>query len=730
MKKHSGFTLIELLIVTVISIAVLGSISLGIRASLSLFARAEANSLVITGARFSADGLSRSLYPLLDAATEIEILNINNENEIPAPAAMSKDEHYFFLKGDSVLHRTVSGDYPLEGSQYIDRLKFNLPISGSDLPENYLLNIEISAVYPQNRTAKLDLALKKALYNKPLKSGASESTSLYGGNVLLVKAAPYARILNASTGESAAEQTFSTDTKLMADYLTFEPNASLRWCVAVSSASKTEITDSKAAGGYMVITDAAGTIIESDVISSAPSGDIYVKTASGTAKYGEKEYYIRYNAGSLWSPWIKSVSSAGRRYYKEDLAKYFTGSGEFVTSKNQTDYLKQILADVQSVFDRAVSDKKAMLDKLSKANLINNRKYSANASYGKDFASYIVGLLDIYYLSDFAGVTDFYIGFAKQSDGSYVLTSILFKAGANGYVIYPNGHIYKTTNHLYAGKTTGITDGESFFTETWKDFQGIPGRGDNSTSGMNKDFGWLRMDTLFTERDKNYTYDNYETFVKKKKYFYGEIVEENNILYRCVDPENSDGPSIRPWSSSVWQAIGTADGTLPLYDRQTTYALGTVVSKNGGVYMYAPIDNNMRDTSSSAWIDVSLKPDIEKPAIVQGIYPDAVKDDKGWSIREKGRHYYYDNTLYLYTGTDAANAIIEYNAVNNGTFVAVTNSSYRYENVLYEKGRVVWYQGYHYSSKKDFTTYNSGGSAVAMRPSNTSSSYWQRYIMK
>ena len=69
MKKHSGFTLIELLIVTVISIAVLGSISLGIRASLSLFARAEANSLVITGARFSADGLSRSLYPLLDAAT-------------------------------------------------------------------------------------------------------------------------------------------------------------------------------------------------------------------------------------------------------------------------------------------------------------------------------------------------------------------------------------------------------------------------------------------------------------------------------------------------------------------------------------------------------------------------------------------------------------------------------------------------------------------------------------
>ena len=84
----------------------------------------------------------------------------------------------------------------------------------------------------------------------------------------------------------------------------------------------------------------------------------------------------------------------------------------------------------------------------------------------------------------------------------------------------------------------------------------------------------------------------------------------------------------------------------------------------------------------------------------------------------------------MYTGTDAANAIIEYNAVNNGTFVAVTNSSYRYENVLYEKGRVVWYQGYHYSSKKDFTTYNSGGSAVAMRPSNTSSSYWQRYIMK
>ena len=729
MKKHSGFTLIELLIVTVISIAVLGSISLGIRASLSLFARAEANSLVITGARFSADGLSRSLYPLLDAATEIEILNINNENEIPAPAAMSKDEHYFFLKGDSVLHRTVSGDYPLEGSQYIDRLKFNLPISGSDLPENYLLNIEISAVYPQNRTAKLDLALKKALYNKPLKSGASESTSLYGGNVLLVKAAPYARILNASTGESAAEQTFSTDTKLMADYLTFEPNASLRWCVAVSSASKTEITDSKAAGGYMVITDAAGTIIESDVISSAPSGDIYVKTASGTAKYGEKEYYIRYNAGSLWSPWIKSVSSAGRRYYKEDLAKYFTGSGEFVTSKNQTDYLKQILADVQSVFDRAVSDKKAMLDKLSKANLINNRKYSANASYGKDFASYIVGLLDIYYLSDFAGVTDFYIGFAKQSDGSYVLTSILFKAGADSYVIYPNGHIYKTTNNLYAGNSTAITNGESFFTETWKDFQGIPGREDYTFDGKEA-VGWLRMDTLFTERDKNYTYDNYETFVKKKKYFYGEIVEENNILYRCVDPENSDGPSIRPWRSSVWQAIGTADGTLPLYDRQTTYALGTVVSKNGGVYMYAPLDNNIRDLSSSAWIDVSQNPNIEKPAIVQGVYPDAVKDDGGWSVRVNGCHYYYDNTLYLYYGDDFIWGKISYNSIRDNIFVAVTNSSYRYENVRYEAGRVVWYKGYHYSAKKDFITYNAAANAVYTRPSNTPSSYWQRYIMK
>ena len=332
-------------------------------------------------------------------------------------------------------------------------------------------------------------------------------------------------------------------------------------------------------------------------------------------------------------------------------------------------------------------------------------------------------------MSDFAGVTDFYIGFAKQSDGSYVLTSILFKAGADSYVIYPNGHIYKTTNNLYAGNSTAITNGESFFTETWKDFQGIPGREDYTFDGKEA-VGWLRMDTLFTERDKNYTYDNYETFIKNKIYFYGEIVEEKNILYRCVDPEATGDSSIRPRKSPVWQAIGTVDGTLPLYDSQTTYALGTVVSKNGGVYMYAPLDNNIRDLSSSAWIDVSQNPNIEKPAIVQGVYPDAVKDNGGWSVRYRGKHYYYNNTLYLYVGKDAKDGIISYSTVDKGDFVAVTNSSYRYENVRYEKDRVAWYRGYHYSAtvNKGFTTYT--GNAVAMRPSAAASKYWKRYIMK
>ena len=73
---------------------------------------------------------------------------------------------------------------------------------------------------------------------------------------------------------------------------------------------------------------------------------------------------------------------------------------------------------------------------------------------------------------------------------------------------------------------------------------------------------------------------------------------------------------------------------------------------------------------------------------------------------------------------------ISYNSIRDNIFVAVTNSSYRYENVRYEAGRVVWYKGYHYSAKKDFITYNAAANAVYTRPSNTPSSYWQRYIMK
>lgn len=160
-----------------------------------------------------------------------------------------------------------------------------------------------------------------------------------------------------------------------------------------------------------------GTIIESDVIFPAPSGDIYVKTASGTANTAKKST-ISATTRVVLESMDKVRILAGRRYYKED-GKYFTGSGEFVTSKPDG-LLKQILADVQSsLFDCAVSDKKAMLDKLSKANLINNRKYSATASYENDFASYVAGLLDIYYPAILPTPVGFrYIGFVRQSDGS------------------------------------------------------------------------------------------------------------------------------------------------------------------------------------------------------------------------------------------------------------------------------------------------------------------------
>lgn len=181
--RHRGFTLPELLMGIVLMSIIIGSVVMIAKTGFKLYTKTEAKSLVLEGVRFTADSYRRKIIPILENASSIELL----DGTATIPATISADNHYIYLSGGKVKHKSVSGDIALEGSDYITTLDFLLPISSEDKGTNYTNYILKMSVGGRNEnydaTAKLDLTVNSSLYNKPLKSGTKVDSN-YSGKIL------------------------------------------------------------------------------------------------------------------------------------------------------------------------------------------------------------------------------------------------------------------------------------------------------------------------------------------------------------------------------------------------------------------------------------------------------------------------------------------------------------------------------------------------------------------
>lgn len=187
-SAKAGFTLVELLIGVVMMSIVIAGIAFTVSSGFGLFTKADSNAVVIGGVRFTADSFKRTVAPMLNVTSEIEILPV--DSVIPAPASISDDVHYVFLSNDSVVHRNSQGDHALEGSEYIDNIEFSIPVSSADTQENYIIAMDIHGVNADYPKAKLDLRVESALYNRPEKTGTAVS-GYYSGSILKIRASLY-----------------------------------------------------------------------------------------------------------------------------------------------------------------------------------------------------------------------------------------------------------------------------------------------------------------------------------------------------------------------------------------------------------------------------------------------------------------------------------------------------------------------------------------------------------
>lgn len=190
--KHSrrmAFTLIEVLIGVLMMSIVVSGVAFTIKSGLSLYEKADANALVVNGARWTVDSFNREIAPLLDVATEIEVLDMTPQQigNLP-PNNLSDDVYYVFLRDRAVTYADKSKTVALPGSEYIDSIDFSVPASSGDETINYILSIDVHAKNPDYETAKIDLGIKKALFNKPEKADTSNKEgNNYVGNVLRFK---------------------------------------------------------------------------------------------------------------------------------------------------------------------------------------------------------------------------------------------------------------------------------------------------------------------------------------------------------------------------------------------------------------------------------------------------------------------------------------------------------------------------------------------------------------
>lgn len=239
---------------------------------------------------------------------------------------------------------------------------------------------------------------------------------------------------------------------------------------------------------------------------------------------------------------------------------------------------------------------------------------------------------------------------------------------------------------------------------------------DPDSEGDAKDTAW----------NQNYPYESDFKYTEETKYGYGEIVEYNGVLYRCLSPDNSG--KFAPGQYSVdslntWQVISTSDQSAVSFTLGHHYAVGTIAKdSSGNYYMFTPPYNDSRNysnyplSSSNVWTKLNETSGIKKPEMITNI-PTNVSNYQNNTAYSKGDYCVLNGTLYQYTGTTPSKAGINYNSVNNSTWTQVSNT-FIYSNAKYNTGDTVWHQGKYYIAKASFTTYSGFGV-----PSETSN-YW------
>lgn len=183
--KNSGkkaFTLVELLVGMIMMLLVLGGVVATLRSGLDLFFKSEANGKVTNGVRFTVDTFDRVISPLLANATEVEILSDKSK----IPSTLNELDHYVYLSGDKVMHRTTTSDDALEGSEYIKSLSFAMTKTSKDVAQDWTVSVDIAGEVPTYTAAKVAVSMDKMLMNVQKKSGGTGTAvgDLYQGSVL------------------------------------------------------------------------------------------------------------------------------------------------------------------------------------------------------------------------------------------------------------------------------------------------------------------------------------------------------------------------------------------------------------------------------------------------------------------------------------------------------------------------------------------------------------------
>lgn len=355
--KQRGFTLVETLIGIIMMTIVIGGITFGINSGLKLYTRADAESEILGGMRWTLRGYNTEVSPLLANAISIDIRSRDTAylNTIKSISADS-NEYYLYLdpSANAMRFKTNSEDRILAGSEYLEELLFYIFKENND----YLLQLGLTTRHPEFRELKLHVNINQGLYNKPKKDGDSASDitekNMYTGNVLHfwiprndgIEAS--LDIINNNTKKSLNYTSVDKDIVLLASYDLFV--AGQRFSTGTSG-DKSEIewyisaSSSDSAAKYAIVGSSGDITLDTE---QKKENDYKFKVISGDSitnwgMFGVIRYKLipaveingaTYTGEEKWSPWIDLTMKKNNDGSAEGLTNDIFKRGDELTNNN------------------------------------------------------------------------------------------------------------------------------------------------------------------------------------------------------------------------------------------------------------------------------------------------------------------------------------------------------------------------------------------------------------